>query len=58
MTFEVYHGDAPKVLSVSRDVGWERSCADKQHRPVDVHGGSMVRIPITGVPGISSAGHR
>lgn len=50
LLFEEYEGTAPHLLVIRRDIGWERTCAEKQHRPVDMHGGSMVRIAITGVP--------
>ncbi len=49
----VWDGTAPRLFTVSRDVSWEGGCAEEQHRPVDMHGGSEVRIPIAGVPAIS-----
>lgn len=50
ISFDVWDGTAPRLLTIMRDVSWERGCAGSQHRPVDMHGGSVVRIPITGVP--------
>lgn len=53
--FETWDGTVPRLLSITRDVSWERDCAEKQHRPVDMDGGSTVRIFITGVPETGSA---
>lgn len=56
--FEIWDGTAPALLTISRNIGLERSCNEKQHRPVDMHGGSAVRIPIAGVPAVSAAAQR
>jgi hypothetical protein len=56
--FEIWDGTAPTLLTISRNIGLERSCTEKQHRPVDMHGGSTVRIPITGVPVVSVGAQR
>ncbi len=53
IVFNIWYGTAPRVFTISRNVSWERDCAEKQHRPVDMHCGSEVRIPITGVPAVS-----
>lgn len=53
MPFDTWDGTAPKLLTISRNISWERDCAEKQHRPVDMRGGAAVRIPITGVPVVS-----
>jgi hypothetical protein len=54
LSFEIWDGGAPKSLMISRNVGWERAwCAGRQqHRPVDIHGGSTIRIPIEDVPAV------
>lgn len=45
-TFEVHDGTKPLALSLRRLLEWERSCAEPQHRPVDMSGGAAVRIPL------------
>lgn len=56
--FEIWGGTAPMLIAISRSVSWERVCTEKQHRPVDMHGGSKVRIPITRVPAVSTGEQR
>lgn len=56
--FQIWDGTAPRLLTISRNVSWERDCAEKQHRPVDMQGGSTVRIPIAGVPAVSRTAQR
>lgn len=61
ITFEVWDGASPHELLFRRSPGALRSegrCAQKQHRLVDMHGGSEVRIPITGVPAVSLPAQR
>jgi hypothetical protein len=57
LSFEVYQDSRPVGLALRRSILAEKYCAQKLSRPVDMHGGSMVRIQITGVPGVL-AGHR
>lgn len=47
--FEVYQNTKPITVVLTRNIQAETFCAQKLHRPVDMRGGSMVRIPITGV---------
>jgi hypothetical protein len=56
--FQIWDGTAPRLLRISRDVSLERDCAEKQHRPMDMQGGSTVRIPIAGVPAVSRTTQR
>jgi len=56
--FQIWDGTAPRLLTISRNVSLERDCAEKQHRPADMQGGSTVRIPITGVPAVSRTAQR
>jgi hypothetical protein len=53
ISFEIWNGSAPAFLSISRSIDLERYCAGPQHRPVDLHGGSRIRIPIERVPAVS-----
>jgi hypothetical protein len=54
VSFEIWDEGAPRSLTMSRNVGWEGAwCAGRQqHRPVDIHGGSTIRIPVEGVPAV------
>lgn len=58
ISFEIWDGTIPRSLTIRRNIHDEHFCTEKQHRPVDVHGGSMVRIPITGVPVASPSAQR
>ena len=53
ISFEVYKGSRPVALALERSIQGEKFYAQSLNRPVDMHGGSMVRIPITGVEEVS-----
>jgi len=55
ISFEVYKGSTPVALALERSIQGERFYAQRLNRPVDMHGGSMVRIPITGVQEVSTS---
>lgn len=57
-TFQVYQNTKPITVVLTRNIQAETFCAQKLNRPVDMHGGSMVRIPITGFPVASPPAQR
>jgi hypothetical protein len=46
--FEVHDGTTPIALVLRRYPELEKVCTGSQHRPVDMSGGAVVRIPLSG----------